>query len=102
MSSTRASRRTPPRTGGPRGGWSGRSSAAPAGVDRAPLRLPGGLRALAGSGFTPGFASVLVCEDGSRHFVKAASVKAQRLFADSYREEARSSPRSLRACPRPG
>ncbi|MDZ5662451.1 phosphotransferase [Nocardioides sp. S-58] len=41
------------------------------------------------SGFTPGFASVLVCEDGSRHFVKAASVKAQRMFADSYREEAR-------------
>ena len=42
-----------------------------------------------GSGFTPGFASVLVCEDGSRHFVKAASVKAQRMFAESYREEAR-------------
>jgi hypothetical protein len=41
------------------------------------------------SGFTPGFASVLVCQDGSRHFVKAASVKAQRMFADSYREEAR-------------
>jgi hypothetical protein len=41
------------------------------------------------SGFTPGFASVLVCEDGSRHFAKAASVKAQRMFADSYREEAR-------------
>lgn len=41
------------------------------------------------SGFTPGFASVLVCEDGSRHFVKAASVKAQRPFADSYRQEAR-------------
>jgi hypothetical protein len=41
------------------------------------------------SGFTPGFASVLVCADGSRHFVKAASVKAQRAFADSYREEAR-------------
>ncbi|QIK75983.1 phosphotransferase family protein [Nocardioides piscis] len=41
------------------------------------------------SGFTPGFASVLVCADGSRHFVKAASVKAQQLFADSYREEAR-------------
>ena len=40
-------------------------------------------------GFTPGFASVLTCEDGSRHFVKAASVKAQRLFAHSYREEAR-------------
>ena len=42
-----------------------------------------------GGGFTPGFASVLTCEDGSRHFVKAASVKAQRLFAESYREEAR-------------
>lgn len=42
-----------------------------------------------GAGFTPGFASVLTCEDGSKHFVKAASVKAQRLFADSYREEAR-------------
>ena len=41
------------------------------------------------SGFTPGFASVLICEDGSRHFVKAASVKAQRMFAASYREEAR-------------
>jgi aminoglycoside phosphotransferase (APT) family kinase protein len=40
-------------------------------------------------GFTPGFASVLVCADGSRHFVKAASVKAQRVFADSYREEGR-------------
>jgi hypothetical protein len=42
-----------------------------------------------GAGFTPGFASVLVCEDGSQHFVKAASVKAQRMFAESYREEAR-------------
>lgn len=41
------------------------------------------------SGFTPGFASVLTCADGTRHFVKAASAKAQRLFADSYREEAR-------------
>ena len=41
------------------------------------------------SGFTPGFASVLTCEDGGRHFVKAASVKAQKLFAHSYREEAR-------------
>jgi hypothetical protein len=41
------------------------------------------------SGFTPGFASVLECEDGTRHFVKAASTKAQRLFADAYREEAR-------------
>lgn len=42
-----------------------------------------------GAGFTPGFASVLTCADGSRHFVKAASVRAQRMFADSYREEAR-------------
>src|SRR4051812_35394881 len=41
------------------------------------------------SGFTPGFASVLECEDGSRHFVKAASAKAQRMFAEAYREEAR-------------
>lgn len=42
-----------------------------------------------GAGFTPGFASVLVCADGSRHFVKAASTKAQRMFAEAYREEAR-------------
>jgi hypothetical protein len=52
------------------------------------------------SGFPPGFASVLVCEDGTRHFVKAASVKAQRPFADSYREEARklaALPRTVRA-----
>lgn len=42
-----------------------------------------------GAGFTPGFASVLTCEDGTRHFVKAASTKAQRMFAESYREEAR-------------
>jgi hypothetical protein len=49
----------------------------------------------AGAGFTPGFASVLTCEDGSRHFVKAASKKAQRVFADCYREEAR----KLRALP---
>ena len=47
------------------------------------------------SGFTPGFASVLTCADGSRHFVKAASAKAQRMFAESYREEAR----KLRALP---
>ncbi|QZY30253.1 hypothetical protein [Nocardioides coralli] len=40
-------------------------------------------------GFTPGFASVLICEDGSRHFVKAASARAQPVFADAYREEAR-------------
>jgi hypothetical protein len=42
-----------------------------------------------GAGFTPGFASVLVCQDGSRHFVKAASTVAQKMFATSYREEAR-------------
>ena len=42
-----------------------------------------------GAGFTPGFASVLTCADGTRHFVKAASQKAQRLFAAAYREEAR-------------
>ena len=48
-----------------------------------------------GGGFTPGFASVLTCADGSKHFVKAASAKAQRMFADSYREEAR----KLRALP---
>ena len=41
------------------------------------------------AGFTPGFASVLTCDDGSRHFVKAASVQAQRAIADAYREEAR-------------
>ena len=40
-------------------------------------------------GFTPGFASVLECEDGSRHFVKAASLRAQGIFAHAYREEAR-------------
>ena len=42
-----------------------------------------------GAGFTPGFASVLTCADGTRHFVKAASLKAQRMFAEAYREEAR-------------
>jgi len=41
------------------------------------------------AGFTPGLASVLTCEDGSRHFLKAASVKAQRQAAAAYREEAR-------------
>ncbi|MDF1602074.1 hypothetical protein [Nocardioides sp. YIM 152315] len=41
------------------------------------------------AGFTPGFASVLTCDDGSRHFVKAASTRAQRMFAEAYREEAR-------------
>jgi len=41
------------------------------------------------SGFTPGLASVLTCADGSRHFVKAASARAQAAFAQSYRDEAR-------------
>lgn len=41
------------------------------------------------AGFTPGFAAVLVCADSSRHFVKAASLKAQRGSALSYRAEAR-------------
>ncbi len=45
--------------------------------------------ASAGAGYTPGFASVLTCADGSRTFVKAASTKAQRPFADAYREEIR-------------
>ncbi len=40
-------------------------------------------------GFTPGFASVLTGEDGSRLFVKAASRAAQALAASSYSEEAR-------------
>ena len=54
------------------------------------------------SGFTPGFASVLVCEDGSRHFVKAASVKGS---GPSRRRTARrrtSSPPCRRGCRRRG
>lgn len=43
----------------------------------------------AGAGFTPGFASTLTTEDGRRVFVKAASTRAQRMFADAYREEVR-------------
>lgn len=54
-----------------------------------------------GAGFTPGFASVLTCEDGSRHFVKAASTKAQRMFAESYREEARKLERLPTTTPAP-
>nr|WP_307855872.1 phosphotransferase [Nocardioides faecalis] len=42
----------------------------------------------AGGGFSPGFASVLTCADGTKHFVKAASTIAQRAFAESYRDEA--------------
>lgn len=40
-------------------------------------------------GFSPGFASVLTGEDGSRAFVKAAHAVAQRQAAASYAEEAR-------------
>jgi hypothetical protein len=42
-----------------------------------------------GSGFTPGFASVLTTSSGARAFVKAASKAAQGLIASSYAEEAR-------------
>src|SRR3546814_15406378 len=41
------------------------------------------------AGFTPGFASVLTCADGSRHFVKAASARAPRMFAEPDTPEAR-------------
>ncbi len=54
-----------------------------------------------GAGFTPGFASVLIGEDGTRHFVKAASQKAQRMFAESYREEARKLAELPEAAPAP-
>ena len=47
------------------------------------------------AGFTPGCASVLIGADGRRIFLKAASTKAQRPFADAYREEIR----KLRALP---
>jgi aminoglycoside phosphotransferase (APT) family kinase protein len=42
-----------------------------------------------GAGFTPGFASRLVGASGDCLFVKAASKKAQRPFAEAYAEEAR-------------
>src|SRR4051812_35647629 len=41
----------------------------------------------AGAGFTPGCASVLTGADGRQVFVKAASKKAQRPFADAYAAE---------------
>lgn len=41
------------------------------------------------SGFTPGCASVLTGADGRRIFLKAASRKAQRPFAEAYAEEIR-------------
>jgi hypothetical protein len=40
-----------------------------------------------GSGYTPGCASVLVGADGRQVFVKAASRKAQRPFAEAYAQE---------------
>jgi len=40
------------------------------------------------SGFTPGLASLLTGEDGRRMFLKAASRKAQRPFAEAYAHEA--------------
>jgi hypothetical protein len=43
----------------------------------------------AGAGYTAGFASLLVGENGTRMFVKAASKKAQRTAADAYRDEIR-------------
>ena len=49
----------------------------------------------AGAGFTPGLASVLTGADGRRLFLKAASKKAQRPFAEAYSAEVR----RLRALP---
>jgi aminoglycoside phosphotransferase (APT) family kinase protein len=49
----------------------------------------------AGAGYTPGCASVLTGADGRRIFLKAASTKAQRPFADAYADEIR----NLRALP---
>jgi aminoglycoside phosphotransferase (APT) family kinase protein len=43
----------------------------------------------AGAGFTPGCASTLTGADGRKMFLKAASKKAQRPFADAYRKEIR-------------
>jgi aminoglycoside phosphotransferase (APT) family kinase protein len=43
----------------------------------------------AGSGYTPGCASVLTGADGRRIFLKAASRRAQRPFAEAYALEAR-------------
>lgn len=41
------------------------------------------------AGFTPGFASRLVCADGGRAFVKAASSRTDPTIAGCYRDEAR-------------
>ncbi len=53
------------------------------------------------AGFTPGMAAVLTCADGSHHFVKAASHRAQRSFAASYVEEVRHLRTLPRATPAP-
>lgn len=53
------------------------------------------------SGFTPGFASVLTTQAGTRQFVKAASLTGQRPVADSYRAEARTLQRLPVAVPAP-
>lgn len=53
------------------------------------------------AGFTPGFASVLTCADGSRHFVKGASVVALQAFAEAYREEGRKASALPAAAPAP-
>ncbi|MCM0621871.1 phosphotransferase family protein [Nocardioides bruguierae] len=42
----------------------------------------------ASAGWTAGLASSLVCADGSTHFVKAASLRAQPAFAAAHRAEA--------------
>lgn len=52
-------------------------------------------------GFTPGFASVLECADGTTHFVKAASVVAQGWVAEAYREEGRKLARLPGSVPAP-
>ena len=55
-----------------------------------------------GGGFTPGFASVLTCADGSKHFVKAASAKAQRRVRRLLpRGGAQAARRSPSRCPHP-
>ncbi len=68
----------PHRSATPRAGSSGtschRRSATSSSAAAAP---PSSTAHTRNRGFTPGFASVLECEDGSRHFVKAASLRAQ-------------------------
>lgn len=54
------------------------------------------------AGFTPGFASILECADGSRHFVKGAAAQAQPQFAQSYRDEIEVLRALPEAAPAPG